>query len=330
MRMHTSKLRKQLTAINQLGIPVVSLDQFVKWKRGEADLPPKAILLTFDDGWRSVYTDAFPLLRQFGYPFTLFLYKNYVDCGGKSLTHDMIRELLKNGGSIGSHSVTHPFPAAIKARRAKGEEVYQKYLRTEMGDSKRFLDAEFGLQVTAYAYPGGYHSEDMYAIADETGYRQLFTVVPGKIRRSTPDHAVPRYMILGNNDRVFEFATDFRESPGHATGNVANLNQTTPFPVKPAAGSIVNTRLPEISADLSQVPDLDPAKLVMKVGGFGTVPATFDPKSKQFSWRTNRRLRQPVCQVAVSWKSTAGKESEAPLRWTFQIDRDAAYLPGSQ
>lgn len=329
MRIRTSKFRKQLEVINQLGIPVVTLDQFQQWKRGEAELPPKCVLITIDDGWRSVYTDALAVLRDFNYPFTLFLYKNYVDGGNKSLTSDMVRELVKNGATIGSHSVSHPYPATIKARRAKGDEVYRKFLRTEMGESKRFLEMRFGCRVTSFAYPGGYFSEDMDPVAKEVGYTHLFTVQPGKVRRSSPDQAIPRYMILGNYDRIFELATDFRDSPGQPTGAVAGLTQTTPFPVTPAAGSIVNNRLPEISADLSQVPELDPASVVMKVGGFGAVPAKLDATSKRLSWQVNRRLRQRLCQVSVSWKTTAGKEPEAPLRWSFQIDRDAAYLPGN-
>ncbi len=76
MRMHTSKFRKQMAALRQLGITVISLEDFLAWKRGAKAIPEKSILLTFDDGWKSVYTDALPILKEFGYPFTLYLYKN--------------------------------------------------------------------------------------------------------------------------------------------------------------------------------------------------------------------------------------------------------------
>ena len=69
--------------------------------------------------------------------------------------------------------------------------------------------------------------------------------------------------------------------------------QTTPHPVDPEAGAIINSRLPEISADLSKLEDFDPATLVMKVSGFGEVPANFSPETDKFSWQVNRRLRQP-------------------------------------
>jgi hypothetical protein len=90
---------------------------------------------------------------------------------------------------------------------------------------------------------------------------------------------------------------------------------------------MVNTRLPLLSADLSAVQDMDPKTLTMKVGGFGEVPAVLDPDSKMLSWQVNRRLRSPVCQVAVSWLDSKGKPPEVPLRWSFRIDPEEAYVP---
>jgi peptidoglycan/xylan/chitin deacetylase (PgdA/CDA1 family) len=332
MRIRTSKFRKQMEVIRQLGITVISMDDFVAWKKGEKEIPPKSILLTFDDGWKSVYTDAFPILKEFGYPYTLYLYKNYVDGGGKALTTPMIEEMIKHGATLGSHSVSHPYPITVKNFRKKGGDAYDAYLRKEMGESKIFLESKFKTSISTYSYPGGFYTEEMHPLAEEFGYSHLFTVIPGKVKRGLPAATLPRYMILGNYDKIFEFATTFREdaAPGFQTGEVASLVQTTPYPVTPEAGAIINSRLPEISADLSTVANLDPATLTMKVSGFGEVPATFDPESAKISWLVNRRLRQPTCQVVISWKDTAGKAPETPLRWSFQIDRESAYLPDGE
>ncbi len=333
MRIRTSKFRKQMETIRQLGITVISLHDFVAWKNGEKEIPENSAMLTLDDGWKSVYTDAFPILKEFGYPFTLYLYKNYVDGGGKALTTPMIKEMIAAGATIGSHSVSHPYPATVKSFRQKGPDAYDAYLRREMGESKRFLESKFKASASTYAYPGGFHTEEMLPLAEEFGYSHLFTVIPGKVTRSTPDKTVPRYMILGNYDKIFEFATTFRDSGNPAvqpSGAIAGLIQTTPHPVHPEAGAIINSRLPEISADLSKVEDFDPATLVMKVSGFGEVPANFTPENGKLSWQVNRRLRQQTCQVSVNWKDSAGKAPESPLRWTFQIDRDSAYLPDGE
>ena len=331
MRINTTKFRRQLETIRQLGLSVISLQDFISWKSGGKAIPEKSVLITMDDGWKSVYTDAFPILREFGYPFTLYLYRNYVDGGNKALTTAMIREMLNAGATIGSHSVSHPYPATVKSHLKQGTDAFNDFLRKEMGESKRFLEARFKQPITTYAYPGGFHTEEMLALGAEFGYSHMFTVIPGKVTRSTSDSTLPRYMILGNYDKIFEFATTFRE-PGvpAASGAIAGLIQTTPHPVEPEPGAIVNTRLPEISADLSHAGELDPSSLVMRVSGFGKVPASFSPETGKFSWPVNRRLRQSTTQVSVTWKDIDGHPPETPLRWSFQIDRASAYLPDGE
>ncbi|MES2475274.1 MAG: polysaccharide deacetylase family protein [Verrucomicrobiota bacterium] len=337
MRIHTSKFRKQMETIRQLGLKVISLDEFTAWKNDGKEIPKKSVMLTFDDGWKSVYTDAYPILKDFGYPFTIFLYKNYVDGGGKALTSQMIQEMIRNGATVGSHSVSHPYPITVKTFRKKGPKAYDGYLRKEMGESKRFLEAKFPVKVTTYAYPGGFYTEEMLTLSDEFGYHHGFTVLPGKIKRSLPDQTLPRYIVLGNYDKIFDLATTFAESqggvPGIASalpGEAPEMTPKTPYPVSPEAGAIVNSRLPLITADLSSVQALDPASLVMKVAGFGEVPATFTPENGKFSWQVNRRLRQATCQVLITWKDNTGKPVEPPLRWSFQLDREAAYLPDGE
>jgi peptidoglycan/xylan/chitin deacetylase (PgdA/CDA1 family) len=328
MRIRTSKFRKQMEAIRQLGLPVIPMADFVAWKNGTKDIPAKAVVITIDDGWISTYTDAYPILKEFGYPFTIYLYKDYVDGGGRALTTAMIKEMMKHGATIGSHSVTHPFPQAVKASRKRGPETYDKFLNTEMGESKRFLEGKFGDSVTTYAYPGGYFTEEMLTKAGQLGYTHLFTVQPGKVKRTIPNEVLPRYIILGNYDKIFEFALTFRDSrTDMPAGSVAGLVQELPFPVEPQPGDMINSRLPVISVDFSKAENIDPASLRMQVAGFGEVPANYASEGKIFSWQVNRRLRQPICQVQVTWKDTEGKATETPLKWSFQIDREAAYLP---
>jgi peptidoglycan/xylan/chitin deacetylase (PgdA/CDA1 family) len=325
MIIRTSKFRRQMEAIRNAGLPVITMADFQAWKRGEKDIADKSIVITIDDGWKAVYTDAFPILKEFGYPFTLFLYKNYVDGGGKALTSEMIKEMQKHGATIGSHSVSHSYP---QSHRRKGAAEYEKFLKLEFGESKKFLEQKFGGRVTTYAYPGGIHTAEMDPISKEFGYEHLFTVLPGKVRRTNDDRTIPRYIILGTHDRIFELATGFNEISGVAgNANPVIAPQTTPHPVQPEPGTMVDTRLPLLSADLSGVQDMDPKTLTMKVGGFGEVPALLDPESKVLSWQVNRRLRSPVCQVAVSWLDSKGKPPEVPLRWSFRIDPEASYVP---
>jgi len=326
MRIRTSTFRKQMEAIRNLGLPVISLEDFIAWKTGRGNIGARAVLITIDDGWESTYTEAYPILREFKYPFTLYLYTNYVDGGGRALTTGMIKEMQKHGASIGSHSVSHPFPATIKRYARKGPEAYAAFLTREFGHSRRFLRKRFDHPVTTCAYAGGYVSEDMFPFAAEAGYEFLFTVKPGKIRRDAPNHTLPRYIIHGNSDRHFELATTFKAAPGSAAVPGA-IVQTTDHPVTPEPGSMIASRLPAISADLSKVDNLDPDSLVMRVSGFGKVAARFNPVTKLYSWTVNRPLRHRMCEISVQWRRDGADKYETPMRWSFLIEREAAYQP---
>lgn len=327
MRIKTSKFRAQMEALLNLGKPIIAMEDFIKWKKGEGTIPPQCFLITIDDGWKSVYTDAYPVFKELKIPFTIFLYKNYVDGGGRALTTPMINEMLESGlCTIGSHSVSHPFPSKFKAAAKKGEEANLAFLNEEFGTSKTFLEEKFKKPVPTYAYPGGYVTDEMFPVAKAHGYEYLFTVNPGMTRLDTDDFTLPRFIILGNRDGVFELATTFRETVASAGAEGATV-QTTKHPVVPEPGAVITNRLPLIAADLSQESEIDPESIVMRVAGFGKVPAVWDEEKKTFSWQINRPLRIPSCEVSVQWRLNDHREYELPMRWSFRVDLEAAYQP---
>ncbi|MBK1791585.1 polysaccharide deacetylase family protein [Persicirhabdus sediminis] len=326
MLLPTDKFEKQLQALRELEIEVISLEQFLAWKNDDAPIPPKSALITIDDGWRNVYTEAYPLLKQYNYPFTLFLYQDFIDKGELSLTTEMIVEMQKNGCSIGNHSVTHPYPSKVKKHAEKGQAAYEAFIRTELEKSKNFLSKKFNTQVTTYAYPGGYYTEEMFPIADDLGYDALFTVEPGKVDKTTNNHLIPRYIVLGTHDSIFRNATTFQATQ-KIKPSAGALIQQTPYPVQPEPGVRVADRLPTITVDLKQLDNIDPESIVMRVEGFGRVPASYDNLSKSLSWKVNRRLRHQSCNITVQWKLIDGEEYEEPLKWSFIVDHEAAYEP---
>ncbi len=326
MLIPTDKFRKQMQAIHDLGLNVITMEEFLAWKRGEKKVADKSVVITIDDGWKSVYTDAYPVLREFGYPFTVFLYTNYVDGGGSALTTEMIKEMQQYGCTVGSHSVSHPFPAAVKKERIKGSKKFSAYLKQEFDESRKILRKKFKGDVTTYAYPGGFVTGEMLPVATESGYECLFTVLPGKATRTTSNFTVPRYIILGTHDYIFRNATSFKATTTSAATDGA-IVQSTAHPVQPEPGILISNRTPIISADLSQVENIDPSTLLMRVAGFGKVPAIYNSETKSVSWQVNRRLRSRTCEVTISWQIKDTAKYEAPLSWTFLIDRAAAYQP---
>lgn len=328
MCMRPKKFRQQMQTIKDLGYTVISLEDFKLWKQGKKSVPDKSILITIDDGWKAVYTDAFPILKEFGYPFTLYLYTDYIDRGGRSLTKEMINEMKKNGATIGCHSTTHPRPSIVKSARKKGDKNYTAFLENEFGNSKTKLEKLFGDKITTYVYPGGYYAEDMNQVIEKHGYQHLFTVLSGKTTRETNNKLIPRFVIYGQDkyDYKFKNAMTFKATATHS-GSTAILKKNIKYPVFPQHGATTKDRLPSIGADLSTVEDLDPETLIMRVAGFGQVPAKYDPETKKFSWKINRALRFPSCTVTVQWRKLDSKKYEPVVEWSFLIDREAAYVP---
>lgn len=325
MRIATSKLGEQMKKIKDSGIPVISMAQFLAWRRGQIEIPPKSFLITIDDGWKSVYTDAYPILKEHQFPFTIYLYKNYVGShrGSRAMSLEMIKEMIDSGlCTIGSHSVSHPLPGDVKKVAASGPKRYLDFLKAEFEESKNFLDETFQDQVTTYAYPGGYHSEEMFSIADSLGYDHLFTVQPGKVKRDSNRHTLPRYIIHGTSDSVLNAAMSFRNIAGTRIGSsIASL----PYPTSPNPGEIIASRLPTVSIDLSSVEDLDPQSVVMRVSGFGKVPVALNPRTMVFQWTISRPLRQPLCEVTAQWKLSSKNKYEPLVRWAFHLDHEATY-----
>ena len=323
MRIRTAKFRDQMQMIKDAGLPVISMEQFVDWKLNGAPLPPRSVLITIDDGWKSVYTDAYPVLKEFEFPFTLFLYKSYVDGGGRALTSEMIREMQENGATIGSHSYTHPFPSTIRRHQEKGAEHFEKYLRTEMLEPKTFLEEKFSQPISTYAYPGGFYTEEMFGLGDEFGYELMFTVVPGKVRQDSANHILNRYIILGTHAPRFDQAISFVGAV--TTESLVGVSQRDlEFPVSPSPGQVIEDRLPEISADLSGISNLDPDSISLTVAGFGEVPHSWNADERKLSWQVKRPLRSPACECVLKFRAGGEQKTE---RWTFVVDLEAAYIP---
>jgi len=328
MCMRTSKFRQQMQAIKDLKLNVISLEDFQLWKAGKKEIPDRSVLITIDDGWKAVYTEAYPILKEHGFPFAVYLYTNYIDVGGRSMTSKMIKEMMENGCSVGSHSTSHPSPGTVKSKKRSGSKTYEKFLRNEFGSSKKLLQEKFDVEIDTYVYPGGHFDKDMYPIIDEYKYDYLYTCIPGKTIRSTPNKEIPRYIILGKDkdDYIFRHATTFKAS-SKSRASAGAIFEKTEHPVSPDSGQKITSRLPTITADLSKVDNIDVDSVEMRIAGMGAVPAHYDSESKTISWTVNRPLRFPTCVVQVRWRLEGEKNFEPALTWTFVVDREATYLP---
>jgi peptidoglycan/xylan/chitin deacetylase (PgdA/CDA1 family) len=326
------KFREQMAAIKESKIPVVPLSLVMDWKKGRANVPEECIVITMDDGWEGVYTYAYPVLKEYGFPFTIYLYKKYVNIGGRSLTWDEIKEMMKHGCEVGSHSVSHD---ALTRKGSRTDEEYQLWLMNELRDSKDFLEANLpGVTITSFAYPYGNHTDDIAALALQVGYDNCLTVNNAKVSFESPNAKLGRYIIHGESDGNFKLATAFRSRGGElGTGKVLATDSKDEqgnalLEVLPQPGSVIIERRPLIQVNLSRLGPILPETLALRLTGFGLVPVKYDPSTQTASYQVPIKIRRPDVNATLTFKRATDQPEEL-VNWSFKIDLTAAYLPAA-
>jgi len=128
---------------------------------GYSELPEKPVLLTFDDGYLDNYTNAFPLLQEYGFKGTFFVITEFIDSGREGyMTWPMIEEMARAGHRIESHSRTHP---DLTEKDRDG-------LIWELLGSQQTLAAHIGYTPRYFCYPGGDYNEQTIALLRELDF----------------------------------------------------------------------------------------------------------------------------------------------------------------
>jgi peptidoglycan/xylan/chitin deacetylase (PgdA/CDA1 family) len=325
----------QMKELKDRGITVISMQDLLAWKRGEKNIPPRCAIITFDDGYKSQYEIAWPILKKYGYPFTMFIYTEGVRGGslggGGAITWEQLADMRDNGVDIEGHSATHQdlreghtitlaSPGGKKTRTKLTGAQYEQWMQNEVVGSKQLLEQRLGIKVNCFAVPFGNYNEHVKEIARNSGYEAMFTVYGQPITFTSPMDSIGRYAIEANKPKVFEDAV---KMIGTSTGGAAAVAEVgaKDLATHPADGETVRTALPLIKANLSGVGPIEPGSVQMRVSGLGVVPASFDQKSGTVSYQVTQKLHEKSCSVIISAKSQ-GKKVEA--HWTFGIEEGAA------
>jgi peptidoglycan/xylan/chitin deacetylase (PgdA/CDA1 family) len=208
----TGLFDEQMAQLGELGYRPVSLDDVLAYYVERVPLPPKAVLITFDDGYRDNLENAGPVLRRYGYPAVIFVPIGYLD-GRRPLPHDEhlatrgvvnrtldwaeLAELEAAGLRVESHGIGHRPLADLEVDEAAREIVLSK-LRLEEG---------LGRPVRAFAYVKG--SEAHYrpvhlSLLRQAGYDLAFTSISGSNGPYTDPLQLHRYNVEPYQARTFE------------------------------------------------------------------------------------------------------------------------------
>ena len=149
---------QQLNLLYQWGYQTISIELLARAITQGAELPPKPVILTFDDGSESIYATALPIMQRYGFTGTAYIVYHYV-----GITHymnaDEIRALHAAGWEIGSHSLTHRDLTTRPDRQMD-----------EIVGSRRQLESLLGIPVLSFAYPFGAYDQSSLGYVHFAGY----------------------------------------------------------------------------------------------------------------------------------------------------------------
>jgi peptidoglycan/xylan/chitin deacetylase (PgdA/CDA1 family) len=169
----------------------VKLRDVAEFVRGERELPPRSVAITFDDGYEDFYTNALPILEKYKIPATLFVIAGEPDrkeLGNNFalLGWDKIREIKTRGlVEIGSHALTHK-----KLTRLNPEEA-----ENELKASRVIIERESGALPYFLAYPKGNFNSAAREMAQKSGFSGAVTAVQRLVKKGGDPYVIPRIQI---------------------------------------------------------------------------------------------------------------------------------------
>lgn len=187
---HPVHFMQQIAYLKENHYHVISLAELVEAIEFNRPLSPKSVVITFDDGYQDNYTYAFKILKQYGFPATIFVVTGQIGKEGY-LTWEQLREMEKNGLTIGSHTQTHSYLPELSS-----EEQMK-----EMEGSKRILEKQLGHRVNFLAYPTGGFSEQMKEAVRKAGYQAACTTNRGYNRLNQDVYELKRIR-FGDEDNA--------------------------------------------------------------------------------------------------------------------------------
>ncbi len=154
-----AKFEEEMKLLHDWGYQTISTELLIKAITEGADLPPRPLLITFDDGHLNNYTAAFPIMQKYGFTGVLYVIANYMGTD-QYMSADQIKKMAAAGWEVGSHSISHADLTSLEPYRQ----------RMEVVDSRAILEEALGVPVLTIAYPWGISNSGVIDYAHFAGY----------------------------------------------------------------------------------------------------------------------------------------------------------------
>jgi peptidoglycan/xylan/chitin deacetylase (PgdA/CDA1 family) len=190
-------LERQLAYLRDQEFTPITFAQLAEYFTNGNALPPRPIILSFDDGWKTQITEALPLLTKYGMVATFYIYPNVIG-HEHYMDWEDVRTLVDAGMEIGSHSKGHQYMTKQGASA----------LEEEIMGSKRTLEEYTGINVTTFAYPFGLSNEDVRDMVRDAGYTTGRALEPGTVQSPTHRYVLSSYLVRNDFSDFTYFIED--------------------------------------------------------------------------------------------------------------------------
>lgn len=291
--------QNQMEYLSAAGYHVISIAALYDYLSGKtSSIPEKPVVITVDDGFVDAYTEIFPILKRYRYPWSLYVYPRFVDHGADALRWSQVAELAAAGVDIQSHTVNHPH-LMRKSHPEMDDEQYAAWLHTELADSKTIIEEKTKTPVRFLAYPYGDFDSGVEEEAARAGYQLALTSWAGFNTTSTNRFELWRFPMTSDTT-IAAFARGLGAVP-------LPVNEPTPAPDSVA-------RPTAITATVANPAEIDPSSIRMVLLG-QSVDSTYDPETGTVTAKlpTLKRSQQTVVVLA----ERAADRQPMSASWTF-------------
>jgi len=295
----------QLEYLRDENYAVVPLTDVIAALTDGPALPPRAVAITIDDAYRSVYDVAYPLFRKYGYPFTVFVATDAVDDGLRAyMTWDQMREMADGGVTFANHGATHESLIARQANESDAD--WLSRIRADVDKGWQRLSAELDPLPGLYAYPYGEFDTAAANLLRDEGYI-AFGQQSGAVGMHDDTRALPRFPMAESFAGMDQFRT-----------KIASL----PMPVRDVMPwePVVTTTKPRIEVTLVEEHGLTRlAELACFVAGQGRVEVEWLEQGRRFAVGPEKPFGPGRRRVNCTAPGTDGRYYWFSHAWIVQV-----------
>lgn len=229
------ELRIQMEYLRNNNFEVWHLDRLISALQNKEPIPERTAVLTFDDAYSSIYDTGWPLLKEFGFPMTLFVSTQPINDQQRGyMTWDQIREMSEQGVIIANHMVHHPHMVDALPGETNADRIAR--LRAELLQAQEDIRNETGQDHKIMAYPYGEYDDDIVAFIKELGFVAL-AQSSGAVGYYSDFTALPRYPLAASFADIESASTKLQSLAFQV------LEQTPRSPVTDSKNPSVTLRL---------------------------------------------------------------------------------------